>query len=387
MITFILSLLLSPSAFAFETCTPENDYLESLLPPAEAPAADSTLPQICVERAHLSMPLQGFFGHCPTPVGRPSRDRKRACISERFVSATHSALVDVTDCLGYDTRLAFATLALESALHINAVGAGGDVGIGQLTKSAIDEVNFNAFDRALRQVQQSNKPACRRIVSFMSKADSGIENRCAFMSLPENPVRNLIYSILLLQQNRRVINNLWSRFQIELPSTVNSERLKSLLAMLAYNSGPAGVMSALKSYVTQMGPSLTDQHFDFEGPDEGGFARYLNFNFPSNDPAARKRISKYVGFVMASTRRFDRAAGGRQECIHAEYLNPPVRAIAQIPIPNRAQARNLSKLLAIDVAESLTTCQEFEFAFLGRTLRIRDLTPALRAIHHKLCKG
>ncbi len=205
------------------------------------------------------------------------------------------------------------------------------------------------------------------------------------MSLPENPTRNLIYSILLLQQNRRVVNNLWTRYQIELPQAVNAERLKTLIAMLAYNSGPAGVVSTLKSYTLQMGASLTDQHFDFEGPDEGGFARYLNFNFPSNDPAVRKRVSKYVGYVMASTRRFDKAAGGRQECIHAEYLNPPVRAIARIAAPNRAQARGLVKELASQAANSFRNCHDFEFAFLGNTLRVRDLIPQLRAYHHRLC--
>jgi hypothetical protein len=386
MILLLLSLLLSAQVHAFETCTPENDYLEAGLPAPDPAGAAASFPQICVESAHLSMPPQGYYGFCPTPAGRPVRDHKRACISEKFVAATHTALVDVTDCLGYDTRLAFATLALESALHMNAVGAATDVGIGQLTKSAIDEVNINAFDRALRQMQQSAKPSCARILPLMSKGGSAIDDRCAFMSLPENPVRNLIYSVLLLQQNRRVVNNLWARYQIELPPAVNAERLKTLLAMLAYNSGPAGIMSVLKSYVAQMGPQLTDQHFDFEGPDEGGFARYLNANFPSNDPAVRKRVSKYVGYVMASTRRFDKAAGGRQECIHAEYLNPPVRALAGIRAPNRAQAHGLVKAYASDMADGFTNCHDFEFAFLGKTLKARDLSPRLRAVHYRLCQ-
>lgn len=380
-----MSLLLSAPVFAFETCTPENDYLENSLPTAEDPAVTDALPQNCVESANLSMPLQGYFGYCPAPVGRPARDRKRACISERFVSATHTALVNVADCLGYDARLAYSTLALESALHMNAVGAATDVGIGQLTRAAIDEVNLNAFDRALRAAKQSAKPSCAKILSWFSRGGSGIDERCAFMSLPENPGRNLIYSILLLQQNRRVVNNLWTRYQIELPAAVNAERLKTLIAMLAYNSGPAGVLSTLKSYTLQMGGALTDQHFDFEGPDEGGFARYLNYNFPSNDPAVRKRVSKYLGYVMASTRRFDKAAGGRQECIHAEYLNPPVRANARILVPNRAQARGLVKSLSAQAADSLGSCHDFEFAFLGNTLRPRDLIPSLRAFHHRLC--
>lgn len=385
MITLLMTWLLSAPVFAYETCTPENDYLESALPAVDPAAAASRFPQNCIESAHLSMPLSGYYGFCPTAVGKPARTHKRACVSEKYVSAVHSALVDVTDCFDYDTRLAFSTLALESAAHLNAVGAATDVGIGQLTKSAIDEVNFNAFDRALRQAQQSGKASCRKILPLMTKAGSGLDDRCAFMNLPDNPVRNLIYSILLLQQNRRVINNLWTRLQIDIPAAVDAERLKTLMAMLAYNSGPAGITSVLKSYSTQMGAALTNQHFDFEGPDEGGFVRYLNANFPSNDPAVRKRVSKYVGYIMASTRRMDRVAGGRQECIHSEYLNPPVRALAVIPAANRAQARGLVKNYALTAAHDLKTCHDFEFAFLGRTLRVQDLNPSLRAVHHKLC--
>ncbi len=356
------------------------------LPPAEPSAAPSSFPRVCIESAHLSLPLSGFYGFCPTPIGRPARTHKRPCISEKYVSAVHSGLVDVTDCFGYDPQLAYATFMLESGTHLNAVGAATDVGIGQLTKSAIDEVNLNAFDRAYRQASRSGKPSCSRILPAMTKHGSAIEERCGFMSLPENPVRNLVYSILLLQQNRRVINNLWARLQIDLPDAVDAERLKTLMSMLAYNSGPAGIVSVLKSYSTQMGPTLTNQHFDFEGPDEGGFARYINSHFPSNDPVVRKRVSKYVGHVMASARRMDRVAGGRQECVHVKYLMPPIRAIAQINEQNRAQARGLVKQYAWSVAEIFKTCHDFEFAFLGQTLRAQDLTPQLRAVHHRLCK-
>jgi hypothetical protein len=386
MITLLISLLMSPPSLAFEVCNRDNDYLELNLPPAEAPATPPRLPQICVEKAHLSLPPTGFYGFCPTPLGRPARTHRRPCISERYVSAVHSSLIDVTDCFGYDVQLAYATFMLESAAHLNAVGAATDVGIGQLTKSAIDEVNLNAFDRAYRQALNSPKPSCSRILAGMTKHGSAIEERCGFMNLPENPIRNLIYSILLLQQNRRVINNLWARLQIDLPAAVDAERLKTLMSMLAYNSGPAGIVSVLKSYSTQMGQVLTDQHFDFEGPDEGGFARYLNFNFPSNDPVVRKRISKYVGHVMASARRMDRAAGGKQECVHVKYLLPPIRAIAHIRAQNQTQARGLVKHYASFVAEGFNTCHDFEFAFLGQSLRVQDLTPKLRAVHDRLCK-
>ncbi len=386
MITIILSLLLSAQAYAFETCTPENDYLEAALPPAESAAAVAELPQICIETAHLSMPTFGYYGYCPQSSGKPARTMKRACVSEKYVSAIHSALVDVTDCLGWDSRLAFATVMLESGAHMNAVGAATDVGIGQLTKAAIDEVNLNAFDRAFRIAKASGKVSCNKILAGMTKHASSIDERCGFMNVPENPVRNLVYSVLLLKQNRRIIDNLWTRLQIELPPAVDTERVKTLLAMLAYNSGPAGITGVLKSYSTQMGASLTNQHFDFEGPDEGGFVRYVNTNFPSNDPTVRKRVSKYIGYLMASTRRMDKAAGGRQECIHTRFLNPPVRVRNLSAVANRSEARGLISEVSETIARELKTCHDFEFAFLGRGVRAQDLNPRLRAIHHELCR-
>jgi len=386
--TIILMLFASlvNSAAAFEACTPDNDYLENLLPPADPAAARTAFPQICVQAAQFSLPIKGFYGFCSTDTGRPARTHRRACISERYVSAVHSDLVDVTDCFNYDPRLAFATFNLESAAHLNAVGAATDVGIGQLTKSAIDEVNMNAFDRFYRLAKMSAKPSCQRILPLMTKHGAGIEERCGFMSLPENPTRNLIYSILLLHQSRKVITNLWNRQVIELPAAVDSERLKTMMTLLAYNAGPGGITSTLKAYSVQMGEELTDGHFDFERQEEGSFARYLNDNFPSADPAVRKRVSKYISHVIVAARRADRLAGGSQACLHQEYFLPPVGPLLRAQAPSRADAQRLIEHSTLKLAQSYTTCHDFEFAFLGRAQTARQLPEALREVHQRLCR-
>lgn len=380
-------------SFAFETCSEENNYLEELLPQPQDPAGYTTFPQKCVEAAHLSLPAQGFYGFCPTPSGKPTRTHKRACISPKYVSAVHSALVDVTDCLDYDTRLAFATFNLESAVHLNAVGAASDAGVGQLTRAAIDEVNLNAFDRAYRAAKSSNKMSCKRILPFMTKHDSHISERCGFMSLPENPHRNLIYSILLLQQNRRVINNLWNRYGIDLPEAVDSTRIKDLLTMLAYNSGPAGITSTLKAYSEQMGNGLNEAHFDFESTEPMSFVRFVLDFFPSTDVATRKRVSKYIGHVIAAARRADRLAGGTYACLHLQYLAHPVPPIRPIPpitrgkVFNEAVAKRSISSHMMKIASTYTNCHDFEFAFLGRWQTAEQLPVEIREVHSRLCRN
>lgn len=393
----LLTVLASASALAYETCTEENSYLENLLP-AEDPTQVTTFPQTCVETAHLTLAPRGYYGFCESPVGQPGRTHPRACISGKYVSAIVHALDDVTDCLGYDIRLAFATFNLESALHLNAVGAATDVGIGQLTKTAIDEVTLNALPRARRMAAASSKHSCQRILPNMTEHSSAIGDRCGFMSLPENPVRNLVYSVLLLQQNRRVVNNLWNRESYDLPN-VNSERLKALITMLAYNSGPGGIMATLKGYVQQIGAAnLTDYHFHFEGTDEDGFVRYINDNFPSADAGVRKRVSKYIGYIFNSARRVDKLAGGTTQCLHMEYIQPPIKPVGYqsvpAPEPHQAQriiAANLRKIVdGIKRGRTRGGCmrmqQEFEFMFLGRGQKIKDLPYELRRAYKQLCR-
>lgn len=396
LLLFPMQLLISAPLHAqsFETCSPENSYVESLLPIAKPYPRPSAVPQFCVQQAHLSLPVKGYYGFCETSVGTPTRSHPRPCVSEKYVSAVHRALLDATDCFGHDALLAFATFNLESALHLNAVGAATDVGVGQLTKSAIDEVNMNALDRARRQAQASTKASCRAMLPFMTAHPGDAPNRCGFMSLPENPNRNVIYSVLLMLQNKRIIENLWNRHGIVLPAEVDSVRLKSLLAMLAYNSGGGGLMATLKAYVQQMGAeNLTNSHFRMEGLDEAGFTRYLEANFPTNDAATRKRVSKYIGHVMTSARRVDKLAGGTQACLHTEYFERPIQPLEPSPQPDRKLARKLVKenLLAMareeekEVTDCETARHNFMFKFAPRGAALKDLPDYLRQAYDVLC--
>jgi hypothetical protein len=359
---FVCSFL--PTAHAYEYCNYNNNYLERMLPePAETVSV--SLPQACVEASHRSLPTSGYYGYCATEEGTPARTHPRPCISHKYVSSVHSTLVDVADCLDFDPRLAFATFNLESALHMNAVGAAADVGIGQLTQTAIDEVTMNALDKAKRAAMNSEKASCARILPFMTARDSTKANRCGYMALPANPTRNLIYSILLIQQNRKSLERYWTRLGIVLPSNVNEERLKERLTMLAYNAGSAGSVATLKAYIDQMGPQrLNERLLNFESRDFYSFVNYMArfYPIPRGKESSRKRVSKYVKYIIQAGRRVEAIAG--ISCFEAGTfppLNPntPVVFAGAQPDFRDAEkliARNL-QLLAQDDLSLPVECQ------------------------------
>lgn len=397
--SFILlfALLGFSTASAFEACTDENSYLEDFLND-HGPEPESVLPALCVERAQLNLPARGYYGFCQGPVGMPGRTHPRPCVSENYVRTIHSALLDVSECLGYDPRWAFASFNLESALHINAVGAAGDVGVGQLTKAAINQVNMRARIDAEEMVRNSSIPACQRLRGFMAPHSSDPAQRCGFMTMPENPRRNLIYSILLLRENRKLIEKYFLRLKPEFPPTVNVERLKQELAKLGYNSGVAGLAATIKAYTEQMGHSLGPHHFHFENMEATAYPAYLGRHFPVKEgrESTKKRISKYMKYVIASVRRVDTQLGGGV-CYSADMF-PPLgpHPIEQVTLPNSRQAERLvlkymNRLADQSEAHSMSSCAEaraqFRFEFIPKGLEPQDLPEPLFKRWRYLCLG
>jgi hypothetical protein len=323
-------------------------------------------------------------------------------VSRKYVGVIHSTLLNVCDCLGFDPHLAFATFNLESALHLNAVGAATDVGVGQLTKTAIDEVTLNALDAARRRAQKSERSSCRLILPFMTPHDSAKTNRCGFMSLPENPTRNITYAVLLIQQNRKSIERYWTRLNPALSPQVNTERLKERLTMLAYNSGPAGPMATLKAYTEQMGSRVNERLLDFESSDFNSFVVYLSRYYPVSpgQEAVRQRVSRYVGYVIQAARRVQNLA--RTACFAPDTFAPPDRSgpttLLDGDEPDPVQARHLINIYLTRLARDFATdngdksgdCRlkqrKFLFEFLGGSAQgPRDLPPGLSEIYAGLC--
>lgn len=397
MITLLFLTLFD--AKAFETCTERNDYLEKLLPEVIDDAPASPLPAACIEASHLSLAPTGYYGFCPTSEGAPSRSHPRPCVSRRYVGAIHAALVNVADCLGFDPRDAFATFNLESATHMVAVGAATDVGIGQLTKSAIDEVTLNALDKARRIATASPKDSCRRILPFMTSHPSEREKRCGFMSVPENPTRNLVYSILLIQQNRKIIERYWSRLNVQLPATVDAERVKERLTFLAYNAGAAGGVAALKAYADIMGDRVNERLLNFDSKDFYGFPNYMNrfFPTPTGKESYRKRIAKYIFYVAQAARRVERLAG--MACFDPATFplvdfNQPVVFKTN---PNFAHAEQLTQTITdylamtfkdehSDLKDCAALRAQFKTEFLGQGMSEADFTGKQKVAYEALCE-
>lgn len=392
-------LFFGTKTFAYETCYSHNNYLEVLLPDVveEAP---SLLPIECVEAAHLSLPVSGYYGFCPSPEGQPARTHPRPCVSRKYVGNIHSAIHNVTDCLDYDPRLAFATFNLESALHMNAVGAAVDVGIGQLTRTAIEEVTLNALDRARRLAAASPKESCKKILPYMTPHSSDKAKRCGFMSVPENPVRNVVYSILLIQQNRKAVDRYWSRLNIQMPDRVNAEHVKEHLTHLAYNAGSAGTVASMAAYAEIMGlDRLNERLLNFESKDFYSFPNYMAryYPVPAGQESTRKRISKYVMYVAQAARRAERLAG--RACVDPDTFplpdpNVPV-VFASAPDFASAPARIEQKLRTLAnefVRENKSKdCRakraQFEHEFLPNGASVKDLPPYLAEIYDGMCAG
>lgn len=172
----------------------------------------------------------GSYGHCESSSGQPNRGADGMgsylpCVTESYVNSVYNSLADVSDCLNIPIRELMPKLANESGLHINTLGPDADGGVGQLTRSALSEVymryedipgqdsNLNYY---IKEMSKSNKPSCSRIIAQKSaytiavpagkrlcmihETDENcfkpwmVQSRCEFMSAPESPLRNVLFT-------------------------------------------------------------------------------------------------------------------------------------------------------------------------------------------------
>ena len=335
-----------------------------------------------------------MYGYCAGEKGKVKRSKPRPCLSEAYVGAVHAAIADVAECLGYDAGLAFATFNLESGAHVNAVGPAGDAGVGQLTKPAIEEINRRELERARSTAQKSNSPACRRILPLMTKATGDVAERCGFITVPPNPVRNVAYSILLMQHNQRAIGLFWARLKAKAPDHVDLPRLMERLTMLAYNAGAAGSAAVTAAYVRQAGARLSERDLDFDNKSPNSLRSYMANHFPIKGPR-RKRIAGYIPALFAAARRTEDRA--KQACFGAKLF--PKVAPSFAPDDSVAPDFNENERLVTEMMVTLADefrpetpgfdCAdaraEFLSTFLPSGADESELPDALRARYDSLC--
>jgi hypothetical protein len=125
------------------------------------------------------------------------------------------------------------------------------------------------------------------------------------------------------------------------------------------------------------------------------FVTFLQNHFPSTDAAVRRRVSRYVSFVMASARRADGIAGGTQSCLPDQYKDPtrpPTwTAVARAPDFAESRARVRSEVLQLAqsmASEKTADCErarhDFLFAF---RLSNRELVLPydLDSLYNRIC--
>ncbi len=324
-------------------CGDERNYLENVLS-TNAKIAEWTkerskesafIPRKCLTFALNSYPeitskkvAENFkkskgntFGLCRKgSKGSPELDKKNnrikhsvPCISKNIVNVTYNAYADVTACLNLDPKELFPKIYNESGFFMNALGSSMDAGVGQLTMSAILQVN-SVYPKYIEQMLKAAaaKPdgACARLMkfkAFLTPVSADSSDRCALMWPVENPLRNIVYMGILSKYNEKVtaginyvagndfISNGDQQFvptgtaQEELGGNlneydirkklaqlglkkVNLHHFKSMMVMVGYNSGIGTALKSLRNYLDEriaanaktksIKYNLTFQHFD-----------------------------------------------------------------------------------------------------------------------------
>ncbi len=392
----------APHAAAYEVCTPQNDYLESALPAYHQHLRAFDFPLACIETAESLLPLVGFYGYCADDNGQPGRTHPRPCLSANYVGSVYNAMADVSECMSYDPRWAFAVLNLESALHINAVGAATDIGIGQLTSSAINEVNLNALPRAKRIARASKLDSCKRLQPMLYDGETDIGRRCSFISLPQNPTHDLSFAVLLLKRNHELLDGFVSRWGLTVPATVNVKRVKVLLSMLGYNAGIGGVAATLRAYLKHGKAKVGESHFDFENRGPDSFVTFVAKNFPSKDEAVRLRTSKYAGFIIKSVRRIEATGLKEGMCSDPMLMHTGTHAVIESVASSYSHRPDPDAVTEVeagmtDIAESFKTvrvnsnaeCEqtkaEFRYTFAPDDVMWASLPASVLEAYKHLC--
>jgi hypothetical protein len=229
--------------------------------------ASSLVPRTCIEHAiSTSFGVVGetssMLASCPDPAGEPVRGGKKV-LSEKLVSEITTDFNVIADCLDLNAKFYFPKITGESGFQLNTFGPKGDGGIGQLTRTAIDSVN-EALPNYLYRIHRSERKSCQILTQLLKtklhnqvRADSDISHRCELMNAGQNPLRNLLYTMILNDLNRRAVNNAFRSRDISTKlimvgvamSSDELEQLKSLLAMMGYNMGGSNAVQDLSNYL------------------------------------------------------------------------------------------------------------------------------------------
>lgn len=262
--------------YAFEQCSSNSrNYLEDLIvrmPEQYYRRHDDEwtqrIPMSCFQFAQRN--YVGGFAMCANENDKPTTNALRPCLTENYVTLSYNAYHDVMDCFNLDPKEYFLQIMIESGFHINAINKTGfDAGMGQFTASGIKRVlGNNQVTRVRNHLFNSSRPSCSRISSIISDFDIdsfAVKNRCAMISIPQNPYRSMFFYYLHSLSDQIALDSMLQEMKELEP--VMSPKLKKQLTYLAYNRGLTGTKRILTGYVQSrklVNHELVPDDFDLE---------------------------------------------------------------------------------------------------------------------------
>lgn len=201
----------------------------------------------------------GHYAYCSDDGRSYVRSHNPPCASDTYLNVISNTYNSALKCLGFKPKNLFAITAVESGFQVNTLSlSGADIGIGQITPVAVDDVNPHWIEYKKR-IANSRAPDCQdiqKIVSQMPQAAGALT--CDLTALPLNPVRNLIYLSFLHFKNQSYLEKVF--LEQGLFATMESltgrpytkaekARVLDMMLTLSYNAGSSGSVNALKAYM------------------------------------------------------------------------------------------------------------------------------------------
>lgn len=268
---------------------PEIDLVEQQKMRDEISLLETELKQPGLFDADLLAEKQKKLAQLKADVDWRHRYYKMPCVTKDYINVTYNSFQDVSECLNISQKELLPKFFNESGLHVNAYGAGRDAGVGQLTGPAI-KVTKSVLSKYLEEMQKSDKASCQRIlkvVSAIEDIDPSPRQRCNLMALPENPLRNLVYTGIFYKENVKLIAGIFYEAGVDKVRLANGEiknlnytnedqlggilgkkeaqdklkklglkkvnmhEIKNMLVALAYNSGPETTVNKFVDYLDE----------------------------------------------------------------------------------------------------------------------------------------
>lgn len=317
---------------------------------AERAHESKAIPRKCVTHVMNKFNVgKKSLARCPGGMNTtPVRGGSKPCVSKNLVNLTYNHFTDVAECLNIDPKELLPKLSNESGLLINTLGYGWDAGIGQLTQSAIEEVNKH-YDRYLVEMEKAaiKKPSCHRVMQFkpyLKKGKDALASRCSFITPPENPLKNIMYMAVYNRLNLdnllgtkfiagesfieneghltaftgtpkdRIVggkfgnNAIQDKFAALGIKDLNLSNLATMIAFAGYNTGPSTSFNMLNEYLTKRIAAkkpVTEHDFDFHNPktatDMDGKVKSVidiarmnvrSANIKKNDPDTKMKLKR-----------------------------------------------------------------------------------------------